>query len=291
MRFSDKKIAQIRRALLGAKSGELIRFMQHRALGMSTEGFAPDPEATLRKLGWLGDDGRRTELGICAADSCREYQFWIERDRRLPFEGAAPQLEIERFRNRKVLEIGSGMGTNLMSFALQGAEVMGIEPVEAYVQIGAIFCEREGIDSPDVRQGVAEKLPFEDGTIDLILCVSAHQYFDLDRALTEFARVLRSGGEALIIGGTLGPYFMGTLANLPSNPRVFKGLTVTTLNTLSYSWLGCRILPARSSFSTARPIYPAQKAMMRMLQRAGLRDVTPPLRIGSETCFHVRWGR
>ncbi len=287
MQFSDGNISQIRDALLGPDGDDLIRLMQCLALGTDTEHLGTKPRTMARDLGWLEADGRRTELGICAADSCREYQFWIERDRALPFEGAAPQLAIERFRARRVLEIGSGMGTNLMSFALQGAEVMGVEPVVAYVQMGAIFCEREGITPPEVRQGAAEALPFGDGEFDLVLCVSAHQYFDLSPALAEISRVLGAGGEAIIIGGTLGPYVTGTIARLGSNPRELKGLTITTLNTLSYSWLGRRILPARNGFSTARPIYPARSAMTRMLRRAGLKSASAPAPVGPETCFHV----
>jgi SAM-dependent methyltransferase len=165
---------------------------------------------------------------------------------------------------------------------------MGVEPVEAYVQMGTIFCEREGMEPPEVRQGAAEALPFDDGEFDLVLCVSAHQYFDLTPAFTEINRVLASNGEAIIIGGTLWPYFFGTVAELGSNPRNLKGLTITTLNTLSYSWLGRRLVPARNGFSTSRPIYPGQGAMARMLRQAGLEKASPPTPVGTETCFHVK---
>lgn len=288
MKFDPKPLENIREALLGPESEELIRFMHNLALETdpNVQGSAPRLKAS--ELEWLRSDGCRTELGICASDSCREYQFWIERNGALPFEGAAPQLEIQRFRGRRVLEIGSGMGTNLMSFARQGATVMGVEPVEAYVQMGTIFCEREGMEPPEVRQGAAEALPFDDGEFDLVLCVSAHQYFDLTPAFTEINRVLASNGEAIIIGGTLWPYFFGTVAELGSNPRNLKGLTITTLNTLSYSWLGRRLVPARNGFSTSRPIYPGQGAMARMLRQAGLEKASPPTPVGTETCFHVK---
>jgi len=268
MKFSDAELSRIRTALLAEGSQNLIQYMHHRALALPTNDLGQAPEALAHDLGWLEPTGRRTKLGICASDSCREYLFWLERKRVLPFERAAPHLDIEGFRNRKVLEIGSGMGTNLMSFALQGADVVGVEPVEAYAQMGSIFCEREGLSFTETRQGAAEKLPFEDNEVDLILCVSAHQYFDLRPALKEMARVLKPGGEAIIIGGTLDTYFWGTLAELPSNPRAAKGWIITTLNTLSYTWFDHRVLPAKEGFSTARPIYPGKNAMMRMLRLA-----------------------
>ncbi|UAB91724.1 class I SAM-dependent methyltransferase (plasmid) [Ruegeria sp. SCSIO 43209] len=288
MKFDVQAIENIREALLGHEGDDLIRFMHDLALGKASEDHGAESRAKARELEWVGSDGHRTELGICAEDSCREYQFWTERQRALPFEGVAPQLAIERFRGRRVLEIGSGMGTNLMSFALQGAKVMGVEPIEAYVQMGAIFCEREGMDPPEVQQGSAEALPFDDGEFDLVLCVSAHQYFDLAPAFAEINRVLASSGEAIIIGGTLWSYFFGTVAELPSNPRKLKGLTITTLNTLSYSWLGQRVVPARNRFSTSRPIYPGRSAMTRMLRRAGLKNASPPTQVETETCFHVK---
>ena len=290
MKFDSQSLENIREALLGSESDDLIRFMHGLALEKDQDFQGAEFWTKARELEWLGSDGCRTELGTCAGDSCREYQFWIDRHRALPFEGAAPQLAIERFRGRRVLEIGSGMGTNLMSFALQGAMVMGVEPVEAYVQMGAIFSEREGMDPPEVRHGAAEALPFGDNEFDLVLCVSAHQYFDLTPALAEISRVLGPDGEAIIIGGTLWPYFSGTITELLSNPRKLKGLTITTLNTLSYSWLGQRVVPARNGFSTSRPIYPGRSAMTRMLRRTGLENASLPTQVGTETCFHVKAG-
>jgi SAM-dependent methyltransferase len=54
---------------------------------------------------------------------------------------------------------------------------------------------------PDVefRLGVAEALPLDDNSVDLVWCrdVLVHAT-DLDAAYREFARVLRSGGRALV---------------------------------------------------------------------------------------------
>lgn len=290
MKFDNAQLERIRECLLGSNSETIIRYMHAHGLAQATSHFGEDVEQTARELGWIsGPAGELTEFGSCAADSCREYQFWIERDRALPFEAAkVPQLDVERFRAREVLEIGSGMGVNLMSLALLGVTAVGVEPVEAYTQLGALLCEREKMAIPEIRKGTAEALPFEDGAFDLVFCVSAHQYFDLKPALSEIARVLRPGGEILIIGGTLGAYIPETCRALISNHKALKPLTTTTLNTLSYTWIGRRIVPTRSRSPTARPIYPTRTAMVRLLRQAGLTKASDPVNVGPETCFHAR---
>jgi SAM-dependent methyltransferase len=51
---------------------------------------------------------------------------------------------------------------------------------------------------PDVREGTAEELPFDDGDVDWIWCRDVLSHVDVRRALAEFARVLRPGGAALV---------------------------------------------------------------------------------------------
>lgn len=287
MRFDKDQLAGVRRHLLGEGSEELIRLMQARGLGRDSEGFPEAARSAARELGWITDSDTLTALGICAADSCREYRFWLERDRALPFEGTAPYLSLSHLKDRPLLEIGSGAGMNLMSILAAGGQAQGVEPVEAYAQLGAVFCEREGLAPPDVRQAAAEALPFEGGTADLILCISAHQYFDIPAALAELARVLRPGGELIMVGGTLEPYVRGSLTKL-HRPAEARSFAVTTVNTLSCMATGRRIMPARRGFSTSRPVYPTRTAMWRMMRKVGLVEVPPTILVGTETAFRAR---
>jgi SAM-dependent methyltransferase len=63
---------------------------------------------------------------------------------------------------------------------------------------------RVGLDVEGNPYGVAdvvsdEFLPFPDASFDLLLCIQAFQYVpDPERAVTEFRRVLRPGGAALV---------------------------------------------------------------------------------------------
>lgn len=291
MRFDESQLADARSSLLGEGSDDLIRLMQTRGLGRGSEGFSDTSRDTARALGWIADNDALTVLGTFVADSCREYRFWLDRNRTLPFSSASadlPYLSLRALKDSSILEIGSGAGMNLMSIQMAGGKAHGVEPVEAYAQLGSIFCAREGIATPDVRKGSAEALPFNDATAGLILCVTAHQYFDLRPALTEITRVLRPGGELIIIGNTLSVYAWRTLGKALRRPDQAKAFAITVTNTLSYMAVGRRIVPRKRAFTTAAPVYPTRSAMSRYFREVGLTDISPVVRLGPETCFHTR---
>lgn len=251
---------------------------------------ADAPHALAEDLGLVRPGTRElTEIGWFVADACREYVFWVERDRRLPFEAEAPGVLAEAIAGRSVLEIGSGGGMNLLAMAGRAGEVVGLEPVAIYRQMGAIMAEAEGIGPLPVVPGVAENLPFESARFDTVLCISAHQYFDIAPALAEIARVLRPGGQAILISGTLQSYARVCAGALIGRHGLsgMKAYVVTLANTLGYMTLGRRILVRPSKWTTAYPVYPGPASMRRMIARAGLQPAPQTLRIGTETCFRA----
>ena len=285
--WSDDHLNRVRELLLDEGSDQLIRLMLNKSLMMELDADLSGAAQSARELGWIeGDSGDLTGEGRLASDSCREYAFWLDRGKALPFEGVAPHLTAEYFGNRNVMEIGSGMGANLLSLSAAGAGVCGIEPVAAYRQMGSIFAEREGLPPMDVRDGQAENLPFSDGQVDTVLCVSTHQYFDIHAALNEIARILRPGGELIIVGCTLEVYGPNGALELFGGLSRAKGYVVTMANTISYMMFGKRVLASRQAVSTSRPIYPSKRSMRRWLSSVGMTEVSPPCRAEGETCFH-----
>lgn len=287
MKLDAQQLDAARAALTGPQGDTLIRFMAGQSV--ARDGAVSDDEikALARDCGWLAaQSDQRTTLGFMVSDSCREYLFWRERDRALPFENSQPHLSDALFKGKYVVEIGSGMGANLMSLAHRTGRLCGVEPVEAYVQLGAIFCACEGLAPPETHIGGAEALPFETGALDLVLCVSSHQYFDIIPAFAEFARVLKPGGELVIIGAVFSSYARRVPDHVRSEGA--KAVTITLLNSRSYTGFGKRLIGNRGAFSTSRPIYPTAPAMLRWLRKAGFEQVNPPAPVGPETCFHVR---
>jgi SAM-dependent methyltransferase len=93
---------------------------------------------------------------------------------------------------QRVLDVGCGPGavTALLLDRLGSAAVCAIDPSAPFVA-GV----RERFPEVDVRQGVAEELPWPDDTFDFALAqLVVHFMTDPVAALREMARVTRSGG-------------------------------------------------------------------------------------------------
>lgn len=107
--------------------------------------------------------------------------------------------EFPRWTGRRVLEVGVGLGTDLMQFVRAGADVAGIDLTEASVDAVRQRLSQEHLEA-DVRVGDAEKLPFEDGSFDLVYSYGVlHHTPDTARAVSEVRRVLREDGEARVM--------------------------------------------------------------------------------------------
>jgi SAM-dependent methyltransferase len=92
----------------------------------------------------------------------------------------------------RILDVGCGTGANLELLGQYG-EAEGVDVSQAALQ----FCRARGLQN--VRQGAAEKLPFEDGEFDLVTALDVVEHLDDDVAgLREMRRVLRPGGRALL---------------------------------------------------------------------------------------------
>jgi len=97
-------------------------------------------------------------------------------------------------RGLKVLEVGCGRGggCNFIRRYSKPSQMIGVDLMKANIE----FCSNKyAIDGLSFRQADAEALPFDDGSIDVVVNIeSSHCYPDLDRFYREVARVLRIGG-------------------------------------------------------------------------------------------------
>jgi len=107
--------------------------------------------------------------------------------------------EYARWRNRDVLEVGCGLGTETVRFARAGARVTAVDLTATAVELTARRLADEGLEGT-VRQADAEELPFADASFDLVYSWGVlHHTPDTAAAINEVARVLRPGGEALVM--------------------------------------------------------------------------------------------
>lgn len=91
----------------------------------------------------------------------------------------------------RVLEVGCGQGHLTQALAAQGVDIIGIDANPNAPEIAG-----NGL----VRCMKAESLDFDDNTFDVVISVHALEHIpDLESALSEIARVLKPGGEAVHI--------------------------------------------------------------------------------------------
>jgi SAM-dependent methyltransferase len=110
-------------------------------------------------------------------------------------------------RPRRVLEVGGGEGELAERIRSEvGAEVIGIDQSEGMVEIQ----RAKGIEA---RVGDVRDLPFEDEEFDVTVAAwMLYHVDDLDRALSELARVLRPGG--VLVATTNSLAHLGALREL-----------------------------------------------------------------------------
>jgi SAM-dependent methyltransferase len=106
-------------------------------------------------------------------------------------------IPFDRYRGRRVLEVGCGAGTDLIRFARNGALVTGIDLSSSSI---ALATKNVALENLHASLAVAdgESLPFRSGSFDLVYAHGVVQYTSNDRALVgECRRVLKAGGLAV----------------------------------------------------------------------------------------------
>lgn len=102
-------------------------------------------------------------------------------------------LGLRRKENVRLLDIGCGQGT-LLAAAEKHVKTYGVD-----ISAEAIRKARKNAKKTVFKISSAERLPFPSNYFDYIACMgSLEHFYDLDKALKEMRRVLKSGGKALI---------------------------------------------------------------------------------------------
>lgn len=91
----------------------------------------------------------------------------------------------------RILDVGCGTGANLEMLANFG-DAEGVDVSDDALE----FCRAKGLKT---HKGLAEKLPFEDESFDLVTALDVVEHLDDDvSGLKEMNRVLKKGGRTLI---------------------------------------------------------------------------------------------
>lgn len=111
----------------------------------------------------------------------------------------ADALSYAGARSMDVLDVGCGQGIDVVNYALNGANAVGIDLTPRHVELARAHLDAMGLPG-EVVEGDAEALPFPDGSFDRVSSNGVlHHTPGIDAALREINRVLRPGGEATVI--------------------------------------------------------------------------------------------
>jgi SAM-dependent methyltransferase len=106
-------------------------------------------------------------------------------------------VDFNGFRDRRVLEVGCGAGTDLVRFALGGAKVTGIDLSPSAIELARKNFTLRGLEA-DFYEASGESLPFSDNSFDFVYAHGVVQYTANDqRLIKECRRVLKPGREAV----------------------------------------------------------------------------------------------
>jgi SAM-dependent methyltransferase len=137
---------------------------------------------------------REHELGT------REFFDEVERYRYKEYAPWMPRvMEFEKFRGARLLEVGCGMGTDLLQFARGGARCTGIDLTPRSIEITRHRFKLYGADG-DFMISDGERLPFRSECFDVVYSNGVlHHTPDTAGSIREVHRVLRPGGVAKIM--------------------------------------------------------------------------------------------
>jgi SAM-dependent methyltransferase len=96
-----------------------------------------------------------------------------------------------------VLDAGCGAGATASYLASTvGCRVVGVDAMEEMVELSRARAGREGVsERTTFRVADAQRLPFEDGSFDVVLCESVATFVaEKGQVVAELARVVRAGG-------------------------------------------------------------------------------------------------
>lgn len=126
--------------------------------------------------------------------------------------------ELDQFvpiRGKKLLDIGSGYGTNLATcIAVFGADGYGVEPSGVGFGQGYIASRKllaaNGIDPERIVNSTGESLPFPDASFDVVYSANVLEHTqNPEQVLREAMRVLRPGGQLYVEIPNFLSYFEG----------------------------------------------------------------------------------
>ncbi len=145
-----------------------------------------------------------TPEGRAEIDVETGYRMWadgydVESNALILVEEPVVDRMLDGIAVRDALDAATGTGRYALRLAARGVRVTGIDASPEMLAIAKRKAEAAGRDDRFERARIDERLPFADGSFDLVTCALALCHFaDHEGVDAEFARVMRPGGHLVI---------------------------------------------------------------------------------------------
>jgi ubiquinone/menaquinone biosynthesis C-methylase UbiE len=148
---------------------------------------------------WTGDPCG-AKYGEKYKFATREFFDEVERNRYQEYAPWMPEvMGFNNFAGARLVEIGCGMGTDLLQFARGGAHCTGVDLTPRSVEISRLHFDLYQMRADFVLSD-AERLPFHDESFDVVYSNGVlHHTPGTATAVREAHRILRPGGTAKVM--------------------------------------------------------------------------------------------
>jgi ubiquinone/menaquinone biosynthesis C-methylase UbiE len=163
------------------------------------EGAALALEKQRAREQWTGDPCG-SNYGRKYPFATREYFDEVERHRYQVYAPWMPAvMGFKDFAGARLLEVGCGMGTDLLQFARGQAHCTGVDLTPRSLEVSQLHFELYG-ERANFSLADAERLPFADESFDVVYSNGVlHHTPGTLQAVREIHRVLRRGGTAKVM--------------------------------------------------------------------------------------------
>ena len=147
----------------------------------------------------FGEFPQNLDLPVTEHDVESGYTKWAPKydgpgNMAIEYEEPVVHGLLEKLPVGDALDAACGTGRHAAMLTQLGHSVVGVDATEAMLAVA-----RAKVAGADFRQGTLESMPIDSASVDLLTCALALTHVaDLTPVISEFARVLRSDGKAII---------------------------------------------------------------------------------------------
>jgi ubiquinone/menaquinone biosynthesis C-methylase UbiE len=142
---------------------------------------------------------------------------------------------------RKLLDIGCGNGAFLRSVSAQLDQAEGVDASAGMLEVASKKAREAGVKNINFNKINGPHLPFADNEFDTVISVLSFRYLDWDPMIQEILRVLKPGGQILILDMVAAPIRFYEIPQLLiskiknyfqrlQNPKYYKALSKMVSN-------------------------------------------------------------